>query len=179
MGDPLKNKASELCQELFGISFNFEYVFYENEVNLTQKGDFLYKAKLSGILYYDLQGPNSGKYTIKNGIKVDSNGRHFEPKYSFNCLGSNYDIEHLQLTRNVDQIIEEGEVSYNFLVNEVQIQIVIKKWNIKGTILFRIIYIDNSPPMNFQPNFVPNIAQRNFGMMPNPVFSGYSMPHFL
>ena len=176
MSGPLRNIASQLCQELFDISFNFECTFDEQEVVLTKIGDFLYKAKISQAIYADLQGQNSGKYTIKNGIKVDSNGRSFEPKLSFPSCGSNYELGHLQLTRNLDQIIKDGEVSYTFLLNEVQIQITVKSRICKGTILFRIIYEGNSrPPMNKQPNFVPNTGQRNFGFIPNP---GFAMPHF-
>ena len=184
MSGPLRNIASQLCRELFNYSYNFELVFDEQEVVLTKIGDFLYKAKISQALYLDLEGPKSGKYTVKNGVRLDySNGIEFEPKYSFQSFGTNYDLNlnHLQLTRNVDQIIDEGEVSYNFLPNEVQIQFTLKGSICKGTILFRIIYEGNNNlnQMNFQPcfapNFSPNYGARNFGMMPH---SGFPMPHF-
>ena len=179
MSDPLRNIASQLCQELFNFTYNFELVFNEQEVVLTKIGDFLYKAKLSQALYLDLEGPKSGKYTVKNGVKLDSSGIEFEPNYSFQSF--DYNLKHLQLTRNVDQIIDVGEVSYIFLPNEVQIQITLKGSICKGTILFIITYEgnNNSHQMNFQPcfapNYSPNYGTRNFGIMPH---SGFPMPHF-
>ena len=182
MNNPLKSIASQAAQELFGISFNFEYTFNEQEVVINKIGDFLYKAKLSETIYYDLQGPNSGKFTIKNGVILDSTGVKFDPKISFSSCGNNYELGNLQLTRNLNQIIENGEISYNFLVNEVQIQIVIKSKICKGTLLFRIIYVgnSNSSSMNYGPysqaqNQRQNFGGNNFGFMPH---AGFAMPHF-
>ena len=168
--------ASDVVEKLVGISFNFQYTRYQQEVTIYEGPNCLVKVELNhkkniNIINY---GDESGSVQIENNIIINRRGRlSFES--TMQLPFADFGLNSPKITFKFKDIIENGTISYSILPRELQIEVYVedKKNYESGTITLRII----SKMNNFNgPPPIPQTYSQGLQMQcnngPNPALLG-------
>lgn len=162
----LKNEASKIVQNLFGISFSFTNVNYDKEVTI-YNGNPKITAKLSSSCGATISfGQNNGFIQVKNGVIVSEQGTKVNlSSITSSLVGKLLNLSFEKMTATLTQklkgAIVDGIVNFSFSPTQVQISATITKskgsWSCDGTV---IITIKPGITTSSQPSYDPEAVQK-------------------